>query len=37
MGGSLALDFYDLTPSTWPLIEYLYQDDVYTGLSGRGQ
>jgi len=27
--GSLALDFSDLTASDWPLIGYLYQDDVY--------
>jgi hypothetical protein len=29
MGGSLALDFSDLTSSAWPLIEYLYDDEVY--------
>jgi hypothetical protein len=28
-GGSLALDFSDITDSEWPLIGYLYQDDVY--------
>ena len=28
-GGSLALDFSDLQSSTWPLIAYLYQDEVY--------
>jgi len=28
-GGSLALDFSDLTASEWPLIGYLYQDEVY--------
>ena len=27
--GSLALDFSDLNTSQWPLIGYLYQDDVY--------
>ena len=29
MGGSLALNFLDLTPNAWPLIEYLYEDTVY--------
>lgn len=29
MGGSLALDFSDLNASQWPLIGYLYQDEVY--------
>ncbi|MBU2914254.1 CotH kinase family protein [Reichenbachiella agariperforans] len=29
MGGSLALNFSDLSTSSWPLIGYLYQDDVY--------
>jgi len=28
-GGSLALDFSDLTSNEWPLIEYLYDDAVY--------
>lgn len=28
-GGSPALDFSDVTASEWPLIGYLYQDDVY--------
>jgi len=28
-GGSLALDFSDVTASEWPLIGYLYQDEVY--------
>ncbi len=28
-GGSLALDFSDLESGRWPLIEYLYADDVY--------
>lgn len=28
-GGSLALDFSDLAASEWPLIEFLYQDEVY--------
>lgn len=28
-GGSLALNFSDLQTSDWPLIGYLYQDDVY--------
>ncbi len=28
-GGSLALDFSDITASEWPLIGYLYQDEVY--------
>jgi hypothetical protein len=27
--GSLALDFSDLNASEWPIIGYLYQDDVY--------
>ena len=27
--GSLALDFSDLDTSQWPLIGYMYQDDVY--------
>ena len=29
MGGSLPLDFSGLNNSEWPLIGYLYQDDVY--------
>ncbi|MFT5914607.1 MAG: spore coat protein H [Bacteroidia bacterium] len=29
MGGSLALDFSNLTASEWPLIEYLYADATY--------
>tara|TARA_R110002073_G_scaffold336451_1_gene533557 strand:- start:4940 stop:6367 length:1428 start_codon:yes stop_codon:yes gene_type:complete len=29
MGGSLALDFSDLNASQWPLIGYMYQDEVY--------
>ncbi|MBC8375089.1 MAG: CotH kinase family protein [FCB group bacterium] len=29
MGGSLNLDFSDLLSGNWPLIEYLYADDVY--------
>ncbi len=29
MGGSAALDFSDVTASQWPLIGYLYQDEVY--------
>lgn len=29
MGGSLALDFSDISDSQWPLIGYLYQDEVY--------
>jgi len=28
-GGSLALDFADLDSGQWPLIEYLYADEVY--------
>jgi len=28
-GGSLALDFSDLSAEEWPLIGYLYQDNVY--------
>ena len=32
MGGSLALDFSDLTSSAWPLIGYLYDDEVYRAL-----
>lgn len=28
-GGALNLDFSDLQSSQWPLIEYLYDDDVY--------
>jgi len=28
-GGSLALDFSDLAPGAWPLIEYLYGDTTY--------
>lgn len=28
-GGSLALDFSDLSTNTWPLIGYLYADPVY--------
>jgi len=29
MGGSPALDFSDISASQWPLIGYLYQDEVY--------
>jgi len=29
MGGSPELDFSDVTDSEWPLIGYLYQDEVY--------
>ena len=29
MGGSLSLDFSGLNSSEWPLIGYLYQDEVY--------
>jgi len=29
MGGGLELDFSDLAAGDWPLIEYLYADDVY--------
>lgn len=29
MGGSLELDFSDLQSGRWPLIEYLYDDEVY--------
>jgi hypothetical protein len=29
MGGSLELDFTDLQSGRWPLIEYLYDDEVY--------
>ncbi len=29
MGGSLALDFSDLTAGAWPLIEYMYGDATY--------
>ncbi len=29
MGGSLNLNFSDLHSEAWPLIEYLYDDDVY--------
>ena len=32
MGGALALDFSDLAPGAWPLIEYLYDDEVYRAL-----
>lgn len=28
-GGSLSLDFSDVSSSSWPLIGYLYQDEVY--------
>ena len=28
-GGALDLDFSNLTPGAWPLIEYLYDDPVY--------
>jgi hypothetical protein len=28
-GGSLNLNFSDLSSNTWPLIEYLYEDEVY--------
>lgn len=28
-GGSLALNFADLQSGNWPMIEYLYDDDVY--------
>lgn len=34
MGGSLALDFSDLTSGAWPLIEYLYDDEVYGAVYG---
>jgi len=29
MGGSLELDFSDLQSGRWPLIEHLYEDEVY--------
>ena len=29
MGGSASLDFSDISASQWPLIGYMYQDDVY--------
>lgn len=29
MGGSLALDFSNIQTGAWPLIEYLYSDEVY--------
>ncbi len=29
MGGALDLDFSDLTPGKWPLIEYLHADETY--------
>ncbi len=29
MGGSLALDFSNIQNNNWPLIEYLYADDIY--------
>jgi hypothetical protein len=29
MGGALDLDFSDLQSGRWPLIEYLYADEVY--------
>ena len=29
MGGALALDFSNMETGAWPLIEYLYADDVY--------
>lgn len=29
LGGSLALDFSNLDKNNWPLIEFLYNDDVY--------
>jgi hypothetical protein len=29
LGGSLALDFSDIQNGFWPLIEYLYADDIY--------
>ena len=29
LGGSLALDFSDLEHGQWPLIEYLFADEVY--------
>ena len=29
MGGSLALNFSDLNDSSWPLIGYMYDDEVY--------
>ncbi len=29
MGGGLALDFSNLETGAWPLIEYMYADDVY--------
>ena len=31
MGGSLPLDFSDLNASEWPLIGYLYGDEIYKG------
>lgn len=33
--GSLALDFSDITASEWPLIGYLYQDEVYKAKYDR--
>lgn len=35
MGGSLALDFSDIQSGQWPLIEYLYADDVYKALYDK--
>jgi len=32
MGGSLNLNFSDLQSEAWPLIEYLYDDDVYRSI-----
>ncbi|MGB5387512.1 MAG: CotH kinase family protein [Eudoraea sp.] len=32
MQGSLNLDFSDLASNEWPLIEYLYADEVYKGI-----
>jgi len=32
MGGSAALDFSDVSSSQWPLIGYLYQDEVYKAI-----
>ena len=29
MGGAFALDFSDLQSGSWPVIEYLYADEVY--------
>lgn len=35
MGGSPALDFSDVTASEWPLIGYLYQDEIYKAKYDR--